>query len=138
MKTIHLTLLAITLLTGCAGTTRLVTDTVTAGGGALLADKLSHGNPLITAAGGAAGLLVGEGLHSVNDQLNKKAYATGFDLGRSDAVKEQYWMMIDRQKTGGGNGGGDGHISLYEIPVPEQRVDGAILKPTTKILRIQE
>lgn len=138
MKTICFTFLAITLFSGCAGTSRLVTDTVAAGGGALLGDKLSHGNPLMTAAGGAAGLLVGEGLHSANDQLNKKAYATGFDLGRSDAVKQQYWMMVNNQKDGGGNGDSNAHISLYEIPVPEQRVDGVILKPTTKILRIEE
>jgi hypothetical protein len=32
----------------------------------------------------------------------------------------------------------DQHISLYEIPVPEQQVDGVTLKPTTKLLRIEE
>ena len=32
----------------------------------------------------------------------------------------------------------DENISLYDIPVPEQRIDGVILKPTTKVLRIEE
>jgi hypothetical protein len=124
------------LLAGCAGTTRLVTDTVAAGVGAFTANKLSNGNPFITAAGGAGGVLLGETLNYANDNNAKKAYATGFDKGRSDAVKAQYWVMVNQQKAA------QGHefesISLYDIPVPEQQIDGVILKPTTKTLRIEE
>jgi len=135
IKTILLLLLPNLFLAGCAETTRLVTDTVATGGGALLANKLSKGNPVITAVGGGAGLLLGEGLNYANDGNAKKAYATGFDKGRSDAVKQQYWMMVDQQKT---TEGSDEHTSLYDIPVPEQQIDGVILKPTTKVLRIEE
>lgn len=133
-KTILLLFLSTLLLAGCAETTRLVTDTVTAGGGALLGDKLSHGNPYITAASGGAGLLVGEGLNYANNSNAKKAYSTGFDKGRSDAVKQQYWLMVNQQKAVEDSE----HASLYEIPIPEQEIDGVILKPTTKILRIEE
>ena len=45
--------------------------------------------------------------------------------------------MVNQQKATEGHEFDD-HISLYEIPVPEQQIDGVILKPTTKILRIQE
>lgn len=124
-------------LIGCAGTTRVVTDTLGAGVGGFAANKLSHGNPLITAAGAAGGVLVGETLNYGNDNHAKKAYAEGFDKGRSDAVKQQYWVMVNQQKAGEGNGV-DEKISLYEIPVPEQQIDGVILKPTTKVLRIEE
>lgn len=124
-------------LIGCAGTTRVVTDTLGAGVGGFAANKLSHGNPLITAAGAAGGVLVGETLNYANDNHAKKTYAEGFDKGRSDAVKQQYWVMVNQQKAGEGNGV-DEKISLYEIPVPEQQIDGVILKPTTKVLRIEE
>jgi uncharacterized protein YcfJ len=136
-KTVSILIAVSIFLSGCAGTTRVLTDTVGAGGGALIGNKLSHGNPLITAAGAGAGVLLGETLNYANDNHAKKAYAEGFDKGRSDAVKQQYWVMINQQKTGEGNGV-DEKISLYEIPVPEQKIDGVILKPTTKVLRIEE
>ncbi|MEO8352772.1 MAG: hypothetical protein ABI680_13635, partial [Chthoniobacteraceae bacterium] len=128
---------AVALLSGCAGTTRVLTDTVAAGVGAVAGNKLSDGDPLITAAGAGAGVLLGEALNYANDSHARKAYAQGFDKGRSDAVKQQYWVMVNQQKAADGNVF-DENISLFEIPVPEQRIDGVILKPTTKILRIQE
>ena len=103
MKTIPVLLTATMLLAGCAGMTRVVTDTAAAGVGAFAANKLSKGNPLITAAGGAAGVLLGETLNYANDNNAKKAYATGFDKGRSDAVKQQYWVMINQQKAAEGH-----------------------------------
>ena len=130
-------LVASLLLSGCAGMTRVLTDTIGAGGGALIGNKLSNGDPLITAAGAGAGVLLGETLNYANDNHAKKAYVEGFDKGRSDAVKQQYWVMVNQQKAGEGNGI-DEKISLYEIPVPEQKIDGVILKPTTKVLRIEE
>jgi hypothetical protein len=126
-----------TLLNGCAGTTRVVTDTVAAGVGAFAGDKLGKGNPLVTVAGAGAGVLLGETLNYVNDSHGKKAYAEGFNKGRSDAVKQQYWVMVNQQKAEEGKAF-DENISLFEIPVPEQRIDGVILKPTTKVLRIEE
>jgi hypothetical protein len=135
--TISLLLTTCMLLAACEGTTRVVTDAATTGAGALAANELSHGNPLITAAGGAGGLLVGEALNYANDSNAKKAYASGFDKGRSDAVKQQYWVMVNQQKAAEGHEF-DEHISLYDLPVPEQQIDGVILKPTVKTLRIEE
>ena len=129
-----LLILALALLPGCAGTTRVLTDTVAAGVGGYAGSKLGKGDPLITAAGASAGVLLGEALNYANDNHAKKAYAEGFNKGRSDAVKQQYWILIRQQqqpKTPLEN------VSLYAIPVPEQTIDGTILNPTTKYLRIQ-
>ena len=131
-----LLILALALLPGCAGTTRLLTDTVAASVGGFAGNKLSKGNPLLTAAGAGAGVLLGETLNYANDNHAKKAYAEGFDKGRSDAVKQQYWVMVNQQKAEEGKSLEE-KISLFEIPVPEQRIEGVILKPTTKILRIE-
>ena len=137
IRTSLLLLIIPALLAGCAGTTRVVTDTLGAGVGAIAGNKLGKGNPLITAAGAGAGVLLGETLNYANDNHAKKAFAEGFDKGRSDAVKQQYWVMVNQQKAEEGKAF-DENISLYDIPVPEQRIDGVLLKPTTKVLRIEE
>jgi hypothetical protein len=103
-------------------------------GGGYIADKLSNGNPAITAAGAAGGVLLSEGGFYLAGKESDKAYTTGYEKGRSDAVKQQYWILIHQQqeqKTLPEN------ISLYAIPIPEQTIDGTILNPTTKYLRIE-
>ncbi|HTS18511.1 MAG TPA: hypothetical protein VMP11_13135 [Verrucomicrobiae bacterium] len=137
MKTSHLlAILFIPLiLTGCAAT-RPISDLAFGAGGAALADKFSNGNPAITAAGAAGGVLVSEGLHYASEKQAQSAYNTGYQKGRSDAIKQQYWVLINQQKEKADQN--QQNVRYYEIPVPEQTVDGAILNPTTKLLRIEE
>ena len=138
MKTpILLAALCLSLLSGCAGTTRVLTDTVAAGVGGGAGNLLSKGNPLVTAAGAAGGVLLGETLNYANENNAKKARLEGYNKGRSDAVKQQYWVQVNQQKAAEGQAF-DENISLFDIPIPEQRIDGVILKPTTKTLRIEE
>jgi len=121
------------LLTGCAAS-RTLSGAALAGGGAALAHELSNGDPMITAAGAAGGLLVSETVHYAARKHSEKAYQTGYEKGRSDAVKQQYWILVNQQKSQSQ----EENIRLYEIPLPEQRVDGVIFNPTTKYLRIEE
>ena len=44
--------------------------------------------------------------------------------------------MVNHQKAAGQNG--EDNVNFYEIPFPEQKVDGVLLNPTTKVLRIGE
>jgi ADP-ribosylglycohydrolase len=136
MKTHHLIALAfVALLTGCAAT-RPISDLALGAGGAALAGEFSHGNPAITAGGAAGGVLVSEGLHYVSQKQAQTSYNTGYEKGRSDAVKQQYWILINQQKEKADQN--QENVRYYEIPVPEQTIDGAILNPTTKLLRIEE
>jgi hypothetical protein len=123
------------LLTGCAAT-RPISDLAMGAGGAALANEFSHGNPAITAVGAAGGVLVSEGLHYASQKQAQKAYNTGYEKGRSDAVKQQYWILVNQQKEKAEQE--QQNVRYYEIPVPEQTIDGAILNPTTKLLRIEE
>jgi hypothetical protein len=50
-------------------------------------------------------------------------------------VKQQYWILVNQQQQQR-NAPAD-NVSLYAIPVPQQTIDGVILKPTTKYLRIE-
>jgi hypothetical protein len=123
------------LFTGCAAVTRPVTDVALGAGGAALGGVLAKGNPAAIAGGAAGGVLLGEGLHYANSKQNDKSYQDGYDKGRSDAVKQQYWLYVSMQQAKAGN---EGRVRLYEVHLPEQVIDGVIFQPTTQLLRIGE
>ena len=105
------------LFTGCAAVTRPVTDVALGAGGAV------------------GGVVLGEGLHYANSKQNDKSYQTGYDKGRSDAVKQQYWLYVSMQQARADN---EGRVRLYQVHLPEQTIDGVIFKPTTQFLRIEQ
>jgi ADP-ribosylglycohydrolase len=126
---------AVCLFTGCAAITRPVTDVALGAGGAALGGELSHNNPVAIAGGAAGGVALGEGLHYATDKQNDQSYQDGYDKGRSDAVKQQYWLYVSMQQTKAGD---EGRVRLYEVHLPEQVIDGVIFQPTTQFLRIEE
>ncbi len=121
------------LLAGCAAT-RSISDVALGAGGAYLGNKLSNGDPIATAAGAAGGVLVSEGLHYAAKTQADKAYANGYDKGKSDAVKQQYWLYVSMQRQRNQVAG----VRLYPVQLPEQRIDGVTFQPSTKYLRIEE
>ena len=125
---------AVCLFTGCAAVTRTATDIGLSAGGAALGGELSHNNPYAIVGGAAGGALLGEGLHLANNKLNAQSYQTGYDQGRSDAVKQQYWLFVALQQDKAGDAG---RVRLYEVHLPEQTIDGVIFKPTTQFLRVE-
>ena len=127
--------LAVCLFTGCAAATRTATDVGLGAGGAALGGELSHNNPVAIVGGAAGGALLGEGLHYANGKLNDQSYQTGYDLGRSDAVKQQYWLYVSLQQSANNQ---REHVRLYPVHLPEQIIDGVIFQPTTQFLRIEE
>ena len=126
---------AAALFTGCAAVTRTTTDVGLGAGGAALGAELSHNNPYAIVGGAAGGALIGETLHYANSKLNGQSYQTGYDKGRSDAVKQQYWLYVSMQQ---GRQGNEGRVRLYEVHLPEQVIDGVIFQPTTQFIRIEQ
>ena len=133
ISNVLLAVLVVGLFAGCAAT-RPISDTVLGAGGAYLGHELSNGDPLATAAGAAGGVILSEGLHYAAKKQSEKAYATGYDKGKSDAVKQQYWLYVSMQQQRNQVGG----IRLYPVQLPEQRIDGVTFQPSTKLLRIEE
>ena len=123
------------LFTGCAAVTRTATDVGLGAGGAALGGELTHNNPYAIVGGAATGALLGETLHYANGKLDEQSYQTGYDKGRSDAVKQQYWLYVSMQQA---RAGADGRVRLYEVHLPEQVIDGVIFQPTTQFLRVEE
>jgi uncharacterized protein YcfJ len=126
------------VLSGCSGVspTHVATTSLAATGGALLGHSFGKGNPLLTAAGAGAGVLLGETLQAGSKASNEKAYAAGYEKGRSDTAKQHYRLLIEDQRQP--SAGADETVSLFDLPLPEREVDGAILTPGIKTLRIQE
>ncbi len=54
--------------------------------------------------------------------------------GRSDAVKGTYWNLQDQQRTKAASES----YRLYELTIPEHSEDGVLVRPTKRVLRIQE
>ncbi len=133
LRSLILPIASIALLNGCAAT-RTISNVGFGAGGAVLAHELSDGNPVATAAGAAGGVILSEGLHYAARKQSEKAYVTGYEKGRSDAVKQQYWLYVDMQKPRNRVD----NVRLYEVQLPEQRIDGVIFKSSTKYLRIEE
>jgi len=131
-KTIFVTLIA-SLFAGCAAM-RPISDVALGAGGAYLGHEISNGDPLVTAAGAAGGVVVSETLHYAAKKQSEKAYATGYDKGKSDAVKQQYWLYVSMQKQRNQVSS----VRLYPVQLPEQRIDGVTFQPSTKLIRIDE
>jgi hypothetical protein len=122
-------------LCGCSSLTQPATDIAAGAGGGALADYFSNGNPAITAAGAAGGVAVSEGLGYIERKEQNNAYLNGYEKGRSDAVKQQYWILVSQQKNSANAPGG---VCYYEIQIPEQTIDGVTLEPTTKYIRVEQ
>ena len=125
--------LAAGLFSGCSAM-RPIDDAALGAGGAFLGNELSHGNPIATVGGAAGGVLVSEGLHYAAKTSADKSYANGYDKGKSDAVKQQYWLYVSMQHQRNQVGS----VRLYPVQLPEQRIDGVTFQPSTKYLRIEE
>lgn len=120
-------------MAGCANKT--VTGLGLTAAGGFVGNQLSGGDPTITAIGAGAGFLANEVLSGQAKKESMTAYQAGYDKGRSDSAKQQYWIMVNQQKAGDQP---DQDVTLYEIPLPEQVIDGVTLEPTTRVLPIQE
>ena len=129
-----ITLAALPLLSGCAGLQRPLIDAGLGAGGAYLGNRLSHGNPWATAGGAAGGVLLGEGLQALQSRSQQSAYTDGYTAGRSDAVKQTYWSLQDRQKERPAAEA----FRRYQVTIPAHVEDGVLLQPTQRVLRINE
>jgi len=122
------------LFTGCTGI-RTISDVGLGAGGAALGAALSKNNPAAIAGGAAGGVAISEAGNYLANREADKSYRSGYDKGRSDAVKQQYWLYVSMQQAKAGD---NGRVRLYEVNLPEQVIDGVIFQPTTQLLRIEE
>jgi hypothetical protein len=115
----------------------VIGDTVGAAGGALVGHAISKGNPLVTAAGAGAGVLLSETLQAGSKATARKSYVEGYEKGRSDSAKERYQSFIEKQRLGPQSVDA-ANVRLLEVPLPEHEQNGVIVAPSTATIRVQE
>lgn len=134
-------ILILVLSSGCAtsgaeSTARsrdFATTAVMTAAGGYIGAKEGDGKAGSAAAGAAAGFVVGETINFLTNKAQREAYASGYEKGQSDAVKQQYWIARSNQQRGADDGYEE---ALYEIPVPPSDRDGVRREPSTRVIRV--
>ena len=120
-------LVALLLLSGCA------TAAATTAAGAAIGAETGHDKTKGAAIGAVAGFVVGETINYFDNKAQREAFLAGYEKGRSDAVKQQYWIARDNQRQLANDGFEE---AFYEIPVPQSDRDGVRREPTTRVIRV--
>lgn len=97
-------------------------------------DFLDENTGLITGvvAGGLAGA-ISDGM--AKNEVRQK-YLDGYNKGRSDAIKELYWVKRDAERPNGESGM---QRRYYEVPVPEHvTTDGVLVEPRKVVIEVVE
>jgi hypothetical protein len=137
MKTLlFLTSALIFILTGCQSMPENAMQAASGAVGAYIGHEVSDGKPEGAVLGAATGAVASTAFNHWKDTGEKKAYATGYESGRSDEVKRLYW--ISKRLHEGDDSGGLGR-GFYEIPVPEHVTkDGVIIEQHTQVVEVIE
>ena len=124
------------LLAGCGtGAGGVASDVGLAGAGGVLGYKLSDGNAGVAAGGAAAGYVVSKVAQSENKSAAQKAEKAGYDRAMNQAVKQQYWIMQNQQKTLPVD---DASPRLVPVVMPETNINGVIQKAHVEYIRLEK
>ena len=100
------------------------------GGDSFLDDNVG----LIT--GGIAGYAAGSISDSMAKQEVRQKYLDGYNKGRSDAIKELYWVKRDAERPSSES---NVQRRYYEVPVPEHiTTDGVLVEPRKVVIEVVE
>ncbi len=123
-------------LAGCStGAGGAASDVGLAGAGGVLGYKLSDGNAGTAAAGAAAGYVVSKVAQSEYSSAAQKAEKAGYDRAMNQAVKQQYWIMQNQQKSLATD---DERPRLVPVLIPEATINGVIQKAHVEYLRLDQ
>jgi hypothetical protein len=129
----HILLLFPLLFTSCA--TDALYTTGGAATGAAIGGVASDGDPLITGLSAAGGVLASEFVQSQVRNARENARTEGYQKGRSDAVKQQYWIIQNQQKH---DNQPEEKFRYVPIHVPGTNTNGIQTVPSTHYIRVIE
>ncbi|OAM89974.1 hypothetical protein OH491_16835 [Termitidicoccus mucosus] len=137
MKTIALLLFVFTaLLSGCASLRQPATDIVLTGAGGAIGYHSSGKSIKGAAIGAGAGYLVSKAAgHEITAAI-EDAEQRGYDRAMSQAVKQQYWIIQNQQRTENTDTASEPRYVNVRLPETVTQ-DGVILNPATITLRTE-
>ena len=136
MKKEFLFLIMCLSLVGCASPSGIGTG-LGAIGGAFGGNEIKEGDPLYIAGGAALGAVGGWAAGKAIESGRNKAEKAAYDLGRSDAVKQQYWVVQNYQKQMS-QFKHRGRTKLLPVEVAGTNVNGVNLKSHVVYVRVEE
>jgi hypothetical protein len=135
-KFLWLIFLPLLALTGCAsGAGGMASDMALTGAGGALGYEVTGGKPAGIAIGAATGYLASKVAQSQFDQATKDADKAGFDRAMNQAVKQQYWIIQNQQKSLVSTNERDPR--LVPVVFPETNINGVIQNAHVEYLEIE-
>jgi hypothetical protein len=103
-------------VSGCTTFRKGAVLAATTAGGAGIGAAVSGGNPLATAAGGAAGAVAGLGINAVTDAEIRQKQAQAEETAKAEQAHAAYQQQVDAQQGPGASPMGTQHYIDLEIP----------------------
>jgi hypothetical protein len=122
-------------LSGCSTAGGMASDLGLAGAGGALAYELSDGDIGVTAAGAAGGYLVSKVAQTQVKKAITEAEQRGYDRAMSQAVKQQYWVIQNQQRSYETRQ--ESAARLVPVQLPETTVNGVTLNPSVEYVRVE-
>lgn len=86
--------------------------------------------------GAVAGYAAGTIADSTSRNEVRQKYLDGYNKGRSDAIKDLYWLKRDAERPSSDNAV---QRRYYEVPVPEHiTTDGVLVEPRKVVIEVVE
>ncbi len=133
-----LPLLVLPLLFGGCTTSQIgksASDIGLSGAGGVLGYQLSDGKPAATAAGAVAGYLISKTVQSSQERALREAEQHGYDRALNQAVKQQYWIIQNQQKSLSPEPARDPR--LVPVVIPETKLNGVVVNAHVEFLRVE-
>lgn len=121
-------------LTGCSTAGGAASDLGLAGAGGVVGYQVSDGKTGGAAAGAAVGYLASKVARSEVGQLQAEAEKRGYDRALNQAVKQQYWIIQEQQRSREKQD--ESPARLVPVVVPETKSDGVLVQAHTEYLRV--
>lgn len=122
-------------LTGCSTAGGVASDLGLAGAGGVVGYQVSDGKAGGAAAGAAVGYLASKVARSEVGRLQTEAEKRGYDRALNQAVKQQYWIIQEHQRSR--DTPDESPARLVPVVVPETTINGVVQNAHVEYLRVQ-
>jgi|GEM_PF-1996341 len=106
-----------------------------AGAGGVAGYKLSNGKPGGAAAGAAVGYVASRIAQSQIQQALSDAEQRGYDRAMNQAVKQQYWIIQNQQRSR--ETSSQPEARLQPVVLPETKINGVVQNAHVEYLRLE-
>ena len=122
-------------LAGCSTAGRVAADIGLAGAGGVAGYQVSNGKMGGAVAGATVGYLASKVVHSKVEQAQTEAEQRGYDRALNQAVKQQYWIIQEQQRSR--ETSDESPARLVPVVVPETKINGVVQNAHVEYLRVQ-